>query len=110
MEQLPGFKKGENIVWILDHTIYGMIQGACNWKHKLDGSYEALGYIQSRADPCIRFWERNGEWTITETYTNDVIGLSSSDEEEQKIQKELGEIYEIKQIEDQGEGRVILGM
>jgi len=66
--------------------------------------------MHSRADPCVRYRERNGDWTITGIYTNVMLGLSSSDKEENRTQKELGERYEIKQIKDFGEERVILGM
>jgi len=69
----------------LDCIIYRIIQEAYNWEYELDRLYEILDYIWSRADLCIRFWKRNGKWTITRTYTNDVIVLFLLDEEKQKI-------------------------
>lgn len=65
----------EPMVFLLDKTLYGMMQGAYDWWHELDGSFRKLGYYQSQADTCVRLHLVNSELTITSTYTDNVFGL-----------------------------------
>ena len=48
----PGF---EDYVCKLVHTIYGTMQGAHDWYETLTATYDKLGYITSRADPCVSY-------------------------------------------------------
>src|SRR5271155_6130818 len=47
----------------------------------LSKTFNELGYTTSRADPCVRFKDGNGSYTITDTYTDDIFGASRDDEE-----------------------------
>ena len=47
-------------------------------------------------DPCIRFKKENGNYTITDTYTDDIFAGSNSDEEENRKKDKIGKIWEIK--------------
>ena len=79
-EQAPGFIRAgeEDLVYRANKTIYGMMAGAHDWEKELSGTYDALGYYQSKADPCVRHRVVNGEYTLNVTYTDDVIGGSST--------------------------------
>jgi Reverse transcriptase (RNA-dependent DNA polymerase) len=70
-------------------------------------TYSDLGYTNSRADPCVQFKKENGNYTLTDTYTDDVFGASSSDEEEKRRKDEIGKVWEIKDV---GENEYFLGM
>jgi hypothetical protein len=112
-EQAPGFiRRGEeHLVYRAHKTVYGMMAGAHDWEDELSGTYDALGYYQSLADPCVRHRIIDGQYTLNVTYTDDVIGGSSSSAEEIKAIGELESAYEIKRVEDDEEkGRFILGM
>jgi hypothetical protein len=112
-EQAPGFiRRGEeHLVYRAHKTVYGMMAGAHDWEDELSSTYDALGYYQSRADPCVRHRVIDGRYTLNVTYTDDVIGGSSSHEEEAQALGELESAYEIKKVEDDEEkGRFILGM
>lgn len=74
----PGF---EDHVCKLVHTIYGTMQGAHDWYETLTNTYDKLGYVTSRADPCVRYKRDGDEYTITDTYTDDVFGALTSDTE-----------------------------
>jgi transposase InsO family protein len=100
----PGY---EDYVCKLVHTIYGTMQGAHDWYETLSKTYKDLGYTTSRADPCVRFKQENGNYTITDTYTDDVFGASNNDEEEERRKKEIGGVWEIKDV---GENEYFLGM
>ena len=74
----PGF---EDYVCKLVHTIYGTMQGAHDWYKTLTATYEKLGYTTSHADPCVRFKTKDDEYTVTDTYTDNVFGASKTDAE-----------------------------
>ncbi len=100
----PGF---EDYVCKLVHTIYGTMQGAHDWYETLTKTYDKLGYISSRADPCVRYKKADGEYTLTDTYTDDIFGASKTDEEVKKRKDEMGKEWEIKDV---GGNDYFLGM
>ena len=109
MKQPEGFVEPgyEDYIYKLIHTIYGTMQGGHDWYETLARTYDKLGYTTSRADPCVRF-KRDGEnYTITDTYTDDIFGASNSDEETRKRKDEIGRVWEIKDV---GETEYFLGM
>ena len=60
-----------------------------------------LGYCQSRADTAVHSCHKNGETTITSTYTDDTTGISTTKEGADKAKAELGWKFKTK---DLGEG------
>jgi len=109
MKQPEGFVKlgFEDHVCKLIHTIYGTMQGAHDWYETLTETYENLGYITSRADPCVKYKREDGGYTITDTYTDDVFGASKTDKEIEKRKDKMGKVWEIKDV---GENKYFLGM
>ena len=109
MKQPEGFVEPgkEDHAGKLVHTIYGTMQGGHDWFKTLGTSYDELGYTTSRADPCVRFKKEDGNYTLTNTYTDDVNGASNSDEEMKKRKEEIGAKWEIKDV---GENEYFLGM
>ena len=83
------------------------MQGAHDWAENLDKTFEGHGYYKSRADPQIWSKVHDDELTLTSTWTNDVLGASSTLEGERLAKLQLGWSYEIK---DLGEAKFILGM
>jgi hypothetical protein len=110
--QAPGFVAPgeEHLVYRANKTVYGMMAGAHDWEEELSGTYDALGYYQSLADPCVRHRVIDGQYTLNVTYTDDVIGGSTTIGEEMKAIGELEGAYEIKRVEEEAKGRFILGM
>lgn len=112
-EQAPGFVASgeEHLVYRANKTVYGMMAGAHDWEQELSTTYNATGYYQSKADPCVRHRVINGKYTLNVTYTDDVVGGSSTVGEKEKAVQELEDAYEVKRVEDgEGKGRFILGM
>ena len=109
MKQPEGFVEPgtEDYVCKLVHTIYGTMQGGHDWYKTLSKTYDDLGYITSRADPCVRYKKENGNYTITDTYTDDTFGASNNDEEIKKRKAEIGSVWDIKDV---GETEYFLGM
>lgn len=109
MKQPEGFIETgyEDYVCKLIHTIYGTMQGGHDWYETLSTTFNDLGYTTSRADPCVRFKKVNGNYTITDTYTDDIFGASNDDEEMRRRKDEIGKVWEIKDV---GENEYFLGM
>ena len=109
MKQPEGFVEPgyEDHAAKLVHTIYGTMQGGHDWSNTLGKTYDELGYTTSRADPCVRIKKEDGNYTISNTYTDDTFGGSNSDEEARRRKEEIGRIWEIKDV---GETEYFLGM
>jgi hypothetical protein len=108
MKQPEGFVEPgyEDYVCKLVHTIYGTMQGGHDWYETLRKTYNELNYTTSRADPCVRFKKEEGNYTITNTYTDNTFGASNNDEEIRKRKDEIGGVWEIKDV---GETEYFLG-
>lgn len=111
-EQAPGFvcKGEEHMVYRANKTMYGMMAGAHDWEKELSGTYDGLGYYQSKADLCVRHRVINNKYTLHVTYTDDVVGGSSTKGEEEMAIGELESAYDIKRVGDEEKGQNILGM
>jgi len=109
MKQLEGFVKPgfEDHVCKLVHTIYGTMQGAHDWYETLTETYNKLGYITSRADPCVWYKKENDGYTLTDTYTDDIFGVSKTDKEAEMRKDEMGKEWEIKDV---GVNKYFLGV
>ena len=109
MKQPEGFVEPgyEDYVCKLVHTIYGTMQGGHNWYETLCKTYDKLNYTSSRADPCVRFKKENGNYTITNTYTDDTFGASNNDEEIKARKDEMSHKWETRDV---GELEYFLGM
>jgi hypothetical protein len=86
MKQPEGFVEPgyEDYACKLVHTIYGTMQGGHDWYETLSESYDELGYTTSRADPCVCYKKEDGNYTLSDTYTDDTYGASNSEEEVQR--------------------------
>ena len=104
-EQAPGFIRPgeEDLVYCTNKTIYGMMVGAHDWEQELSSTYDTLRYYQLKADPCVQHRMVNREYTLNVTYTDNVIGGSSTWKEESVT---IGELH----VDDEEKGRFILGM
>src|SRR5271155_1847855 len=109
MKQPEGFVEAgyKDYVCKLVHTIYGIMQGGHDWYETLSETYKNLGYTTSRADPCVRFKNEDGNYTITDTYTDNIFGASNDDNEVKRRKDEIGRVWEIKDV---GENEYFLGM
>ena len=108
MEQPQGFEEGGgDYVWRLRKILYSTMQGAHDWTKNLDKMFESHGYYKSWADPQIRSRVYDNEFTLISTWTDDILGTSSTVEGETLAKTELRSSYEVK---DLGEAKLILGM
>ena len=83
------------------------MQGGHDWYQTLSGTYNDLGYTTSHADTCVRFKKEDENYTLTDTYTDDTFGASSSDEEAKRRKDDIGKVWETKDV---GETKYFFGM
>lgn len=109
MKQPEGFVKPgyTDYVCKLIHTIYGTMQGMHDWYETLSGTFDKIGYTTSHADPCVCFKKEDRNYTIMDTYTDNVFGALNMEAEGNKRKREIGEEWKIKDV---GEMEYFLGM
>jgi hypothetical protein len=83
------------------------MQGAHDWAQTLEHTYKGHGYYTSKADPQVRSKVEGKEFTLTSTWTDDVLGAFLTEAGEIKAKGELSNSYEIKDLES---AKFILGM
>ena len=105
--ELPDGAKVKGKIGQLNKMLYGMMDGAYNWAEMLNKEMGELGYYRSKADPAVWSRHANSNITITSTYTDDTMGISSSKEEAECAKDKLGWTYETK---DLGDANLILGI
>ena len=112
LEIPEGFEKhygipGINTVLKMNLTIYGTMDGTNNWFWELNSTFNKLGHHQSHADLCIHIQWTDDGYTIIGTYTDNILGASSSEKNEMQMKSELGNNYE---VTDLGWPNKVLGM
>ena len=82
MHQPPGYvdKSSPNYVCKLDKALYGLKQAPRAWYARLCGKLEALGFIPSKADTALFYYNKGGHSLFVLVYVEDIIVASSSQE------------------------------
>ena len=108
MEQPKSFEEGREIyIQRLLQTLYETMQGAYDWARNLDCTYKGHGYYKSYAHPQIQSWVIDDELTLTSTWTDNILDISSTKKKEILAKSGLSTSYEIIDIK---EAKLILGM
>ncbi|EEB92321.1 hypothetical protein MPER_09190, partial [Moniliophthora perniciosa FA553] len=109
----PGFERryslrdGTETVLLMNINIYGTMDAGNNWFKMLDKSFRELGHRSIAADPCVRFRRTSDSYTITTTYTDNVLGASLKAADGKRVRQEIQELYDFK---DYGRPDVELGI
>ena len=69
--------------------------------------FAILRYYQSKADSCVQSHLINGKFTLMSTHTDDVFGVSTTEDSATEPKTELDRCFEIKDLETLS---IILGM
>lgn len=104
MCQPPGFvaQGGQKKVLQVTKTLYSMMQGSYDFQGEMSSSYKSLGYYKSLANPCVHSCILNEEYTITSTYTDDILSASSMEEGAKQAKREIEACFKIKDLGDLG--------
>ncbi len=88
MRQTEGFeiRVKEHLVCKLNKSIYGLKQSPHCWNTTLDGHLKKIGFIQSKADPCIYCKDAGGERSIyMGVYVDDIIIAAKTNSQLQNV-------------------------
>ena len=109
MKQPDGFvvKGQENLVCKLKKSIYGLKQSPCCWNEALDEHLKKIGFVQSKADPCLYIGKLDGELIFLAVYVDDIILASKKPEVTQKTKKLFASNFDVK---DMGRLHYFLGV
>ncbi|CAK5275548.1 unnamed protein product [Mycena citricolor] len=101
MKQPRGFEeKGEEgKVCLLLRPIYGLVQAGHIWYKTLAEGYKRLQYHKNTVDPCVRTRMNGDAYTLTSMHTDDVIGVSSMEEESKRVVTEFANIWDLKEVD-----------
>lgn len=92
MQQPKGFIEDgkENLVCRLRRSLYGLKQAARVWNTTISGILTALGFVQSRSDPCLYSKELpNGRRMYLLIYVDDMLVASADEKDISDLEKEL---------------------
>jgi hypothetical protein len=80
MKQPPGYgdKSRFNYVCKLDRALYGLKQAPRSWYSQLSSKLQSLGFIPSRADRSLFFYNKEGTSIFVLIYVDDIIFASSA--------------------------------
>jgi transposase InsO family protein len=94
-------------VWRLKKAMYGLKQSGKSWNTKLDQTLKSMGFIQSKADPCIYQRKEEKNAVIVAIYVDDMFVLSNDQELKNATKQMLRRNFRMK---DLGEAKNFLGM
>jgi histone deacetylase 1/2 len=102
MSQPPGYVDREHPDYVckLDKALYGLKQAPRAWYARLCGKFVALGFIPSKADTSLFYYNRGGHSIFVLVYVDDIIVASSSSEAVRALLADLKEEFALKDLGD----------
>jgi transposase InsO family protein len=106
MTQPDGFNDGSGKVIKLNYSLYGLCQAGHNWNQHINTWLTTIGFLRSKADPCLYTTTRNGRPLSLVIYVDDLIYAGDATTVKW-FQEEIDKKYKAKH---EGEVKWILGM
>ena len=102
MHQPPGYadKTHPNYVCKLDKALYGLKQAPRAWYAKLCKRLEALGFVPSKADTSLFYYNCGNHSIFVLVYVDDIIVASSSQDATKALLKDLRGEFALKDLGD----------
>ena len=100
MKQPDGFiaKSKENLMCKLKKSIYGFKQSLGCWNEAVDGHLKKIGFIQTKADPCLYIGKIDGELIFLAVYVDNIILASKKPEIIQKTKELFASKFDVKDV------------
>jgi histone deacetylase 1/2 len=102
MQQPPGYenKTHPNYVCKLDKALYGLKQAPRAWYARLCSKLEALGFMYSKADTSLFYYNKGQHTLYVLVYVDDIIVASSSQAATYVLLKDLQREFALKDLGD----------
>jgi histone deacetylase 1/2 len=84
----------------LDKALYGLKQTPRAWYARLCGKLEALGFVPSKADTSLFYYNKGKHTLFILVYVDDIIVASSSQEATNALLKDLEKEFALKDLGD----------
>lgn len=102
MKQPPGYEDVHRPKYIckLDKALYGLKQAPRAWYSRLSGRLQELGFLASKADTSLFFFNKGSVSIFILVYVDDIIVASSSLEATTALLKDLEKDFALKDLGD----------
>lgn len=102
MRQLPGYEQPTmpNYVCKLDKALYGLKQAPRAWYAKLSKKLSELGFVASKADTSLFYYNKAHATIFVLVYVDDIIVASSSPDATTILLQELSKSFALKDLGD----------
>ena len=102
MRQPPGYedKARPHYVCKLDKALYGLKQAPRAWYSRLSSKLQALGFISSKADTSLFFFDQGKHKIFALVYVDDIIVASASQEAVSALVRDLEREFALKDLGD----------
>ncbi len=97
----------EHLVCKLKKSLYGLKQSPRCWNTAFRDYMGSIGFEENAADPCVFVRAEEADMTVVAVYVDDLITITKSIEQMEKLKKSLAAQYRIK---DMGELHYCLGI
>ena len=102
MHQPPGYadQAHPNYVCKLDKALYGLKQAPRAWYARLCKRLESLGFVSSKADTSLFYYNQGKYCIFVLVYVDDIIVASSSQDATEALLKDLQSEFALKDLGD----------
>jgi histone deacetylase 1/2 len=102
MEQPPGYIDSAHLDYVckLDKALYGLKQAPRAWYARLCNKLQALGFVSSRADTSLFYYNKGRRTIFVLVYVDDIIVASSSQEAINALLADLQQAFALKDLGD----------
>jgi hypothetical protein len=102
MQQPPGYedKAHPRYVCKLDKALYGLKQAPRAWYARLCAKLQSLGFLPSKADTSLFFYNNGKHSIFVLVYVDDIIVVSSSPEATKTLLSDLQKEFALKDLGD----------
>ncbi|GMF53554.1 unnamed protein product, partial [Phytophthora fragariaefolia] len=108
LEDLDGYPcEVDGMVYMINKALYGLKLSGREWNTEVNDWFIRYGFKRCSPEPCLYFYERDGEFAIVLLYVDDILCATKNEEFKKKMFNQLNEDYGLK---DQGLLNTYLGI
>jgi hypothetical protein len=100
MRQPPGYETKLGHICKLDKALYGLKQAPRAWYSRLSTKLHSLGFVPSKADTSLFFYNKGGVSIFMLIYVDDIVVASSSEKAVDALLHDLGMDFALKDLGD----------
>ncbi|POM59370.1 Integrase catalytic core protein [Phytophthora palmivora] len=108
LEEVEGYPCDDNgMIYIIEKALYGLRQSGREWHSEVNRWFVEYGFKQCETEPCLYFYDRDGEFAIVLLYVDDILCATNNVEFKERMFEQLDKDYGLK---DQGLLNTYLGV